>query len=258
VTSAIVLDLDGTLLNSNKEVSNRNLNAVLRCCELGLKVIIATARPPRSVKKFVPEEILRHCSFVYYNGALVVDKHYGIEKHISISNIETSNIVDYFSKTSPNCKISVEIQDKWYTNREIIDSTIFNLDVGPTVLETEQLKQLDATKILITDFELTRDLKLFEEKLNIVKTDAGNLIQIMNREVSKIKGITILCEAYGINLSEVIVFGDDYNDIDMFQSVGYSVAMLNGIEELKRIASEVTETNDNDGVAIVLERITER
>ncbi len=56
---AIVLDLDGTLLNSEKKVSNRNLNSILKCYSYGIQIIIATARPPRSVKKLLPPELLQ-------------------------------------------------------------------------------------------------------------------------------------------------------------------------------------------------------
>ncbi|MEK4512045.1 hypothetical protein EJP82_17985 [Paenibacillus anaericanus] len=56
-------------------------------------------------------------------------------------------------------------------------------------------------------------------------------------------------------MKDVLCFGDDFNDLGLFQSCGYSIAMGNAIKELKEIASETTETNDKDGVAIILERI---
>ncbi|MFD2330766.1 HAD family hydrolase [Cohnella sp. GCM10020058] len=70
--SAIVLDLDGTLLNSGKQVSDRNRLAVRTCYEKGIKIIYATARPPRSVRQFLPEELISIGAFVYYNGAQAV------------------------------------------------------------------------------------------------------------------------------------------------------------------------------------------
>jgi Cof subfamily protein (haloacid dehalogenase superfamily) len=256
--SAIVLDLDGTFLNSNKEVSNRNMNAVLNHISKGSKVIIATARPPRSVKRFVPEELLRYCSFVYYNGALVIDRDNHIVEHTVIQQNEVSEIVDLFSRTYGDCKISIELNDIWYSNQEINDASIFNLNVLPKILHIKELKKLQATKMLISNSGNSIEIKeLLRNRFNIVITDEGRLIQVMNKNVSKFTGISRLCDRYGIPLTEVIVFGDDYNDIEMFETINYSVAMGNGVEALKRLASELTDTNDNDGVAKVLERIAE-
>ncbi|WP_397539971.1 HAD family hydrolase [Rummeliibacillus pycnus] len=258
VASVIVLDLDGTLLNSNKQVSNRNLNAVLNCYKSGKRIIIATARPPRSVKTFLPKEILEVSSFVFYNGAFILDKKLGLEEHNSIPKENSTKILAYCNEFLPQCKISIEEKDKWYSNQEISDSSIYNLKFSPNILPTEQLKEIKATKILLSDFDKDKLEKLqliLGEEVNLTVTDNGKLIQIMNKDISKKTGVLRLCSYYGVNPSEVIVFGDDYNDIEMFRLSGYAVAMSNAVSELKDIANEVTDTNDNDGVAKVLERI---
>ncbi len=79
----------------------------------------------------------------------------------------------------------------------------------------------------------------------------------MSKRASKELGVMKLLAGLGITNEEVIVFGDDYNDIGLFNTCGWSVAMGNAIKELKDIASNITETNDNDGVAIELDRILE-
>ena len=91
---AIVLDLDGTLLNSDKSISSRNYQAVTRCFDSGIHIIIATARPPRATNQF-----LKKFPFVdymvYYNGALVTCKSKQNERHISIP-IEMSQQINTF------------------------------------------------------------------------------------------------------------------------------------------------------------------
>ncbi|WP_257350779.1 HAD family hydrolase [Pseudalkalibacillus decolorationis] len=253
--SGIVLDLDGTLLNSNKEVTKGNLNAILSCHRLGVKPIIATARPPRSVKKFLPDELINVCAFVFYNGGFVVDKELGIEEHYPIAQHQTAEVLKQILELSPSCNISIEVKDVWYANKEVTDSTFFNLSTHPMILETERLGKLTATKILVSGFE-ENDLKSFcSQDLNIVVTDGGKLIQIMNLNVSKTSGISTLCKHFKIDQSSLIVFGDDTNDLDMFNNCGYTVAMGNAIAELKQIADEITETNDQDGVRVVLEKM---
>ncbi|MCQ6559268.1 Cof-type HAD-IIB family hydrolase [Paenibacillus mendelii] len=253
---AIVLDLDGTLLNSNKEVSSRNLQAVMNGHRAGMKIIIATARPPRSVKAMLPLELLNLSSLICYNGAWVCDAMAGIEEHIPISQTATARIIEFCLEHLPRCIISLEVQDQWYSNQDIIDSTIYDPQFHPIMSTVDQLKAYHATKILLTEFDAWDHLQLlFGEEANIVVTDQGKLIQIMNKSVSKDTGIMKLCGHYGIKPDEIIVFGDDYNDMEMFRMSGYSIAMQNAVQELKDIASEVTASNDEHGVAIILERL---
>lgn len=255
-TSAIVLDLDGTLLNSKKEVSNRNIEAIIGCYEKGKRIIIATARPPRSVRTFIPSKVLEIVSFVFYNGALVTDLREGIEEHISLPRELSAEILDYCNKKYPTSKISIELMDQWVSNADIHDATIYNLKFRPQVLVLEELRKLEPSKLLITGIDDAHSFqKVFGNRTNFVVTDGGKLIQVMNKKVSKETGIIKLCNHYGIKPSEIMVFGDDYNDIEMFKMSGYPVAMQNAVTELKELAKEVTDTNDNDGVAKVLERI---
>lgn len=222
-----------------------------------MKVIIATARPPRSVHTLLPAEILNVCSFVYYNGALIEDKQTNLETHISIERAATAAILDYCSEYLPDCGISLEVRDQWFANSGPIDEEVFNTrHFRPQVRSNEELKSLETTKILITYFDNPEELQShFGEQVHFVVTDQGTLIQIMNRSVSKASGVALLLHHFGISTSQVMVFGDDYNDIELFAMPVHKVAMFNAIEGLKELADQITDSNDNDGVAIVLERI---
>ncbi len=161
--STVVLDLDGTLLNSNKEISKRNLDAVLSCYQKGMRIIFATARPPRAVNWFLPQELLDIGAFVYYNGAQVIFK--------------------------------------------VLPS--MNTRSNPIVKPLKELKQYDATKILLSGNNDSSELfKKFE--VNVLITDNNQLIQIMPLLASKELAITKLCELYNVELDSVIVFGDDH------------------------------------------------
>lgn len=115
---------------------------------------------------------------------------------------------------------------------------------------------MDLTKILITSFGYSEGLiKRYNDELNIIQTDMGQVIQMMAKEVGKAKAVRMIVEKLGINMKEVVCFGDDYNDLDLFNTCGYPIAMENGISALKLLSQEVTKTNDEDGVGIVLERL---
>lgn len=188
--------------------------------------------------------------------AFVTDLREGIEEHISLPCELSAEILDYCNKMYPTCKISIEIKDQWFSHTELNDAAIFNLKFFPQVLALEDLRKLEPSKILITGIDDVQSLqKLFGNRTNFVVTDDGKLVQMMNNRVSKATGVLKLCNHYGIEPSEILVFGDDYNDVELFKMSGYPVAMENAVLELKELAKEVTDTNDNDGVAKVLERI---
>lgn len=253
--SVIALDLDGTLLNAGKEVSGRNLNAVLNCSRRGMKIIIATARPPRSVRSMLPQALLDAASFVCYNGAVVTDEAAGIGEHVPIPRDLAAELLEYCKLRMPECTISVEVNDVWYAAGEIDDFEFFNPRFRPVVLPIDELKRHDATKILLSSFsDLESLIQLFGNRMNIVVTDQGKLLQAMNKDISKESGILRLCRHYGVPASQIIAFGDDLNDAGMLRIAGYAVAMGNAVQPLKEMADEITVSNEEDGVAHVLER----
>lgn len=254
--AAVVLDLDGTLLNSGKQISDRNYNAVLACHEKGIRIIFATARPPRSVIAYLPEELLEMGSFVYYNGAQVSCRLSAIELYEEIEAGIAAEVMDHCLENCTDIDLSLEVRDNWYCLREVDYSVMMNVKGNPVVKPLEELKRYNATKILVTgqvDVPLLQ--AKFGSRLNIILTDNGDLLQIMSANASKEAAVAGLCSRLGIPLEKVIVFGDDFNDAGIFKISGHSVAMGNAIEELKQLADEITETNDNDGVALVLEKL---
>ncbi|CAG7629046.1 HAD family hydrolase [Paenibacillus allorhizosphaerae] len=256
--AAIVLDLDGTLLNSAKKVSPRNLEAVLHCRERGIPVIVATARPPRTLANMLPESLQQLDAMIYYNGAMVVSENLGVRAHYPIEAALLAEFVDYLTDSNGDPSISVEVEDQWYSNADLDYSVLMNVTSRPQMIRLEDIRTLSASKLLLSNFDQQRVRLMvdrFGDRANIVVTDSGELIQIMRKDVSKESAVARLCDMWGISMREVMVFGDDYNDIGLFGTCGYPVAMGNAVEDLKQIAYEVTATNDQDGVAVVLERI---
>ncbi|WP_309118319.1 Cof-type HAD-IIB family hydrolase [Paenibacillus sp.] len=254
--SAVVLDLDGTLLDRNKNVSERNQKAIMNCYANGMKVIFATARPPRAVKALLPEELLSIGSFIFYNGALISCKTTGTDVHVPIDVNLSNELLDFCLQSQANIEISVEVKDEWYSLTEMDYSMIQRREGDPIVKTLSELKEYEPTKILITSFgDGAPILSKFASDLHMVVTDHGKLLQVMSKKASKENGIQLLCNRLGIDLARIIAFGDDHNDRGMFSISGYSVAMGNAIGELKEAANEVTANNDDDGVALVLERM---
>ncbi|PWV94450.1 Cof subfamily protein (haloacid dehalogenase superfamily)/HAD superfamily hydrolase (TIGR01484 family) [Paenibacillus cellulosilyticus] len=253
--SIVVLDLDGTFLNSEKQISERNYNAVMKCHQQGMKIIFATARPPRSVKYFLPEDLRGIGSFIYYNGAYIECPLTGINHHELIHSKLTAELLDYCITNNPELDINLEVKDEWMSLKEYDYSSVTKVREFPVIKSLDELKKQEATKVLCSGKIDVDSLKeRFSNKLNIVVTDNGELVQISSDKASKETAVTLLCERLGVPLEEVMVFGDDYNDVGLFKICGWPVAMGNAVGDLKEIAKEITDTNDDDGVAKVLER----
>lgn len=257
--STVVLDLDGTFLNSKNQVSERNFEAVLSCYQRGMRIIFATARPPRAVKFFLPKELLDIGAFVYYNGAQTICNKSRTEFYESIPSDLTSEIIDYCLHHYPQFDMTMEVKDEWFGLRQYDYATTMNARSNPIVKSLRELKQYEATKILLSgEHQIPGLISKFGQQVNILITDKNQLIQIMPIQASKELAITRLCNIYNEELDSLIVFGDDHNDVGLFKSAAYSIAMGNAVVELKDIADEITETNDNDGVAIILEGLCEK
>ncbi|AZN41123.1 Cof-type HAD-IIB family hydrolase [Paenibacillus albus] len=259
---AIVLDLDGTLLGSDKTISPRNYKAVQRCHEAGIHIIVATARPPRAANQFV-EEFPFADYMVYYNGALVTCKSKQNERHISIPMEISRQISQFIEVREPQAMISYEVNDLWYTCSPVPDSREAQLgirpnDPKPQVVDQAQMSSFSPTKILVLGCSMWREISVqFSDDVNVIATDDGVLVQIMHKSASKEQAVQEVLTDIGVKFENVMVFGDDYNDLGLFQMAGFPVAMDNAIMELKNCAAHVTDSNDHDGVAVAIERFVE-
>lgn len=253
---AVVIDLDGTLLDSNKKVSKRNITAINKLEKIGITIIIATARPPRTVKYLLPEEITSSAVMIYYNGAMVVSEKLKIKHHFSIDLSVSSEIIDYLIETEPNHWLSIEEEDNWYSLNDLDYATFMKTKNNPTRLNLAQLKEISPTKILVSNLNsISSFIERFGYIANIITTDSNKLTQIMQLNISKEYAVSLVSEKLGISLNNIVAFGDDFNDMGLFKMCGYPVAMGNAIAELKELAKEVTDTNDCDGVAKTLESL---
>jgi Cof subfamily protein (haloacid dehalogenase superfamily) len=253
---ACVIDLDGTLLTSQKTVSARNGLAILKAYEAGMKILIATARPPRTVLQLLPEHIHRLCSFVYYNGALVVCPERDFYDHQAIESSVSREVIEYCLEKDPDVDLSIEVEDAWYSLKQYDDQVLSQVKGKPVVIPRKDIGRYSPSKMIISGNRFAEDLKrIYGSILQILVTDRGSLTQISNKRATKESGVMKLLGLYHISPEETICFGDDFNDLGLFQLCGRSVAMGNAIDEVKRIATEVTASHDNDGVALVLEKM---
>lgn len=245
----IALDLDGTLLNSEKTVSPRSIEILKKCKELEMRFVVATARAPRSVIQLLPEDFKQE-TWICYNGAEIYRGESRIYDQL-ISAEAAVEVVKKMEKLFPASPIMVELAGKMFTNRPIKYPWVYK------IARLEDIITTGVAKILFSELEPAA-LEIFRHQVpegcRLLVTDGGTLGTIMSESASKLAGIQFLCEQWGITLNEVIAFGDDFNDMEMIEQCGLGVAMGNAVDELKAVADQVTHTNDEDGVAQFLEQ----
>lgn len=248
----IVLDLDGTLLKDDKTISCTTLNVLKKFEDLGKKIVIATGRPPRLDILDFPEELKREF-MIFYNGAEIYHNNEKIyTKCISDSSIKY--MINLLNKQNANPKISFEINNKLYSNynaNETFKNTQF------TKINLEDFNYNNVTKLLV-DLSSIEHIKSFSNSIpndcNLLITDNSTLGQIMAKGVSKLSAIEFILNKLDTTLDKVIFFGDDINDIELIKHCGIGVAMGNAHTSVKSASKYITESNENDGIAVFLNK----
>lgn len=245
----IVTDLDNTLLRSDKTISGYTRDVLNRCRARGVRVMFATARPPRTVRRFAlgfePDAI------AYHNGALVMDG--GRELfQAGISGADARRIMLRLSTELPGVTLSLEQGDQLYAN--------FDTDIvwrGEDCVRTDfsDLPDLTVYKLIVgisSPEDIARIAPLLPDYLYAQPCE-NTLALIMNRRATKLGGIRDVAAAHGIPMERVAAFGDDFNDIDMLRACGVGVAVDNALPEVKAAADQLCADCDADGVAHWLE-----
>src|SRR3954470_18971406 len=228
----VAIDLDGTLLDDSKQVSEQTVNA-LRCLPAqGVRTVIASARPPRSVRHIYHRLGLDTWT-INYNGALIWDEvakrgvyHQPMESDVVLEIIRRSRRI--FGELLVGC----EVLDRWYTDR---DEHAYTTETGRLfrpdgVMPIDEFCNQPITKLLLLG-EPGR-LKSIEPvfydypQVSAVRADP-ELIQVMDRRASKAAAIRLVASDYGGPMKQVMAIGDAANDVSMLQAAGVAVAMDN-------------------------------
>jgi Cof subfamily protein (haloacid dehalogenase superfamily) len=254
----VAIDLDGTLLNSAKQVSQQTVDA-LRCLPSEVRVVIASARPPRSVRPIYQSLGLSTWQ-INYNGALIWDDP-GARPvfHRPMAAELVQRIIAFSRGLFDEVLVSCEIMDRWFTDRADQTHTtetgrLFSPDViAPypsfCTQPITKLMLLGRTEMLSELEQALRDL--FDDHISIVQTDR-DLIQIMDKRVSKGIALKKVADHYGIRSRQIMAIGDAPNDVGMIKYAGVGVAMDNASEIVKSAADWIAPSNDDHGVHAAL------
>lgn len=265
----ITLDLDGTLLDSDKHLSEENREALQKASEAGIEIVPATGR----FYKGMPE-VIRDLPFLRYviavNGADVYDT--VLEKTVCASEIPWDRAVSVMKYLDTLPVIYDCYQEGWgymtemlYDQAEDYAASIHSLrmirDLRTPVPDlkarlSEKKAGVQKIQFFFKDMELRAEMLkkmpgLFPDL--VVTTSIVNNMEINSPEATKGIALKKLADHLGLRMDQTMAFGDDLNDVTMIKAAGIGVAMGNAKDEVKAIADYVTTDCDESGVAKALQ-----
>lgn len=261
----IVLDIDGTLTNSQKHITSRTREKLITFQKNGGKIVLASGRPVQGIRSYA--ETLRLQQFdgyiLAYNGGCVIDCKTGSvvtqttvpadyiseiceiikDYPVGINTYEGDSII-VGQQINRYTKIEAEIN---HLNIKFTDDFpgYVNFDVPKCLLHGEPEVIIELEKILS---------EKYSGKLGIFRSEPY-FLEIVPSSVDKAKSLDNLLKSIGYNTDECIAFGDGFNDISMLRFAGLGVAMQNASETVKDAADYVAGSNDADGIAVLLQKM---
>ncbi|MBO5330126.1 MAG: HAD family phosphatase [Anaerotignum sp.] len=268
----VASDLDGTLLNKNKEITPRLFDALKKLDELGIYFVPSMGRPFGTVPQAIKElPFLKYV--ITSNGATIYD---ATEKKNIIENYLTPEAVYAVIEIARELPVITEyfIEGKAYIAKKVYD------DLTPFDLTESHVTYIKNSRTPVEDFwnEMKRNNTVLEN-INLVFRDmelrkktwdrlkalglasvtaaTTKNIEITSLYATKAKALEKLCEVLGFTRENVLAMGDGDNDMPMIQFAGIGVAMANGEEHIKQAADIIADDCNDFGAAKILEQIIE-
>lgn len=259
----IAVDVDGTLLNSNKEITPKTKEALIKAGEEGHKVVIVSGRPTAGVLGLAKE--LRFDEFggllSNFNGGAITNFETGelIANHPMDLDL-VKEILDHTRDLDmdliiPDGDRVVSDKDHKYLEieRELLGVDSDVIDSLRDEINFEPNKLLFANDEEILDEIIPGLLDKFIDRTSQVRS-TRYYYEIMPKGLSKGNSLLEIADYYSINQDDIIAFGDEMNDETMIEVAGVGVAMANAVKPIKDISDYITLSNDEDGIADYLEK----
>ena len=252
----LLFDLDGTLLRSDKTISERTLDALRKCRESDYLIGISTSRAVHNCMTFLPKLtpdlfIASGGSVVQYHGENIYTAEFSLE--------ETRHMIRTAREVcGADCEISIDSMTGNYRNYKIDprknDATWG--DVTYSEFEDFREKGLKFCVKILDDTHIQKLREQFSD-CDWARFEGGSWHKFTRKDATKEYALQKTCPILGLDLDDVIAFGDDTPDIGMLRLCGTGIAMGNAIDQVKQAADLVIGRNDDDGIAVYLESLLE-
>lgn len=258
----IAADMDGTLLDGNAELSDYNAEILKALIKNGIEIIFATGRPFESVKKF-KDAINNDNCLIICNGAAVADTNGKFLYTKSMDENSSKMIIDLFNENKDGICLNIYSDGKYYISEEefYFKKYIEREGIKNIIVGLEKIEVFEFVKVLFLGEH--EKLLTLQENINksIQNADAvfshPEFLEIIPKGVNKAHALKWLCDKKKIDYKNIMVFGDNYNDLDMINLAGIGVAVQNAVDEVKNNADYIAPAHDKDGVGKFLKEFFE-
>ncbi len=258
----LVLDIDGTLTNSQKEITKKTLDAILKIQKRGHIVVLASGRPTPGILNLAKElNLSKYNGYILsYNGAKIINcatneiiHNKVIDRALIPSIYEAALLheVGIISYEGDTVIAGTPIDEYMIKESKINNLPIkqvedfvkyINFDINKLIM-THEPAHLEKVEIILKE--------QFRDSLNIYRSEPY-FLEIMPLNIDKAYSLSILLEHLGLSKDQMISCGDGYNDLTMIEYAGMGVAMANARDTIKQAADYITLSNDEDGIAHVI------
>ncbi|HXP02832.1 MAG TPA: HAD family hydrolase [Stellaceae bacterium] len=257
----VISDVDGTLVTKDKALRPRSIEAVRKLHDRGIGFSICSSRPPFGLKMMI-EPLGLTLPIGGYNAGAIVETDLTVIEQKVIAPDAAKQAVDIFHEFGIDCWVFDG--NRWViTNRQgdHVDHEIHTIQTPPTVVPHFTDTNFGAVGKIVGASDdhdrVARVEKAMQEALAGIASAARSqpyYCDVIPHGINKGRIVEVLAQRLGLHRSEIAVLGDMDNDLDMFASAGFSIAMGNATDEVKAAASATTGSNDEDGWADAIER----
>lgn len=260
----LVLDLDGTLTNSDKVITKKTYDAIMTIQEKGVKVVLASGRPTYGIMPLAKElKLAQYGGYILsFNGGKVINcKDETILFEKTLPESELHRVFDLAKKYEVNILsyeddlIITETAADPYVR---LEAKINHLNIKQVVHLNEYIYFPVVKCIMLGDGERMAEIepnvrKELGELFNVYRSEPF-FLEIMPEGIDKAKSLERLLANLNLGPEVMVACGDGYNDISMIQYAGLGVAMENANDTVKKVADFITKSNDEDGIFYVIEK----
>lgn len=260
----LVLDLDGTLTNSKKEISLRNRETLLQAQKQGIKLVLASGRPTYGIAPLADElEMDKFGGYILsYNGGEIIDWK---SKGMLFAKLLPDQVVPQLYECAAKHQVAILTYDKECIVTETPDDPyvkkeafLNKMQIRPSQHFLDDIT-LPLPKCLIVGeperlIPIESELSvLLQGQISVYRSEPF-FLELVPQGIDKAQSLAVLLDTLGVSREEMMAIGDGYNDLSMIQFAGMGIAMGNAQKPVKKAARWITLSNDEDGVAVAVER----
>ena len=250
---AVFIDMDGTLLTSENQITRRNEEAVYSLINQGIKVFLATGRQFDITESF-HQDLRLNTPVICLNGAAVYDGYSSVPVYTRTVHIQRSHF--FHTADDPSVNAIIHTADGTYCKMPSVETCEWSRQSRRPVHYMKDLRNVPRNPVLKYSIQCDHPNEeaaaLFKKDARVIQWDKG--FELIAPDTSKWQAAHNLLRAYGIRKEETVTFGDGPNDVEMLEAAGTGVAMGNASVQVKSAADFITLHHDQDGLADYVER----